>query len=231
MQTPEKIYAGLCVLFAVFIVTGNLIYQKFVQLPILPFHTFELSVGAILYPFTFLITDLITEFYGKNKASFCVKMALAMNITIALFISGMDHLNATSWSKVTNETFHHVFGAYGVAFIGSVLACYLSQWLDIRLYLGIKHLTKNRWLWIRNNGSTAISLFIDTAVVIGFMTAFGVFPVSQMNSLIINSYLFKLFFVICSTPLFYIGVWVIKRMMDKNKDMENLSIPLGHVNN
>lgn len=223
MQTSEKIYAGLCVLFAVFIVTGNLIYQKFVHLPLLPFHTFELSVGAILYPFTFLITDLITEFYGKSRASFCVKMALAMNITIAFFIMGMDNLNATSWSKISNEAFHHVFGAYGIAFMGSVLACYCSQWIDIRLYLGIRRLTKNRWLWLRNNGSTAISLFIDTVIVLGFMTAFGVFPVSQLSALIINSYLFKLFFVVCSTPLFYIGVWLIRWMIGKDKEKKTES--------
>lgn len=226
MQTSEKIYAGLCVLFAVFIVTGNLIYQKFVSLPLLPFHTFELSVGAILYPFTFLITDLITEFYGKKRAGFCVKMALAMNITIAFFIMGMDNLNATAWSKISDQDFHRVFGAYGIAFMGSVLACYISQWVDIRLYLGIRRLTKERWLWLRNNGSTAISLLIDTFVVLGFMTAFGIFPAKQLGSLIFNSYLFKLFFVVCSTPLFYIGVWIIRRFIRKEETHDSHLISL-----
>ena len=73
MNAADKIYTTLCVVFAVFIVVGNLIYQKFVFLPILPFHTFELSVGAITYPLTFMLTDLIAEFYGKNKANFCVR--------------------------------------------------------------------------------------------------------------------------------------------------------------
>ena len=72
----DKIYTTICVLFAVLIVMGNMIYQKFVVLPILPFHTFELSVGAITYPLTFLLTDLIAEFYGKNKANFCVKRVI-----------------------------------------------------------------------------------------------------------------------------------------------------------
>ena len=90
MQIQEKIYIFLCAAFATLIVTGNLIYQKFVYLPILPFHTFELSVGAILYPLTFLITDLIAEFYGKDKARFCVKLAIAMNVLTAIIIGGMD---------------------------------------------------------------------------------------------------------------------------------------------
>lgn len=83
-MTADKIYTILCVLFAVLIVMGNLIYQKFVFLPILPFHTFELSVGAILYPLTFMLTDLIAEFYGKDKANFCVRLAIVMNITVAI---------------------------------------------------------------------------------------------------------------------------------------------------
>ncbi len=225
MQVSGKIYAGLCVLFAVLMVIGNLIYQKFVSLPIFSFHTFELSVGAILYPLTFLITDLVAEFYGKRAASFCVKMALTMNIVVAFLILGMDHLNATSWSKVSNEMFHQVFGAYGVAFVGSVLACYTAQRLDIWLYLGIRRFTKGRWLWFRNNVSTAISLFIDTIIVLGFMTAFGIFPVEQMFSLIFNSYLFKLFFVICSTPLFYVGVWVIRWIIGKEENPPVSQLP------
>jgi len=76
LNMDDKIYTTICVLFAVLIVMGNMIYQKFVVLPILPFHTFELSVGAITYPLTFLLTDLIAEFYGKNKANFCVKRVI-----------------------------------------------------------------------------------------------------------------------------------------------------------
>lgn len=78
-ESEDRIYTALCALFAVLIVMGNLIYQKFVFLPVLPFYTFELSVGAILYPLTFMLTDLIAEFYGKNRANFCVKLALALN--------------------------------------------------------------------------------------------------------------------------------------------------------
>lgn len=210
MNRNESIYTTLCVLFSVLIVTGNLIYQKIVSLPLLPFHTFELSAGALLYPLTFLLTDLITEFYGKKKANFCVRLGIGMNILIASVIAGVDHLEATSWSKVNNEIFHGVFGAYSIAFLGSILACYTAQTVDISIYLWIRKLTNGKWLWVRNNGSTAISLFIDTFIVIGFMTLFHVFPTAHMWPLIINSYLFKLFFTVCSTPLFYVCVSLIR---------------------
>jgi uncharacterized integral membrane protein (TIGR00697 family) len=212
-ESEDRVYTTLCALFAVLIVMGNLIYQKFVFLPILPFYTFELSVGAILYPLTFMLTDLIAEFYGKNRANFCVKLALALNITVALIIAFMDKLNATDWSKIDNDTFHKVFGLYGVSFLGSIIACYIAQLIDIRIYLWIRKLTGDKYLWLRSNGSTAISLFVDTTIVISFLTIFGVLPVGKLWLLIFNSYLFKLFFSICSIPLFYASVSAIKAII------------------
>ena len=177
MIKNDFIYTTLSVLFSVLIVMGNLIYQKFVFLPIGSFYTFELSVGAILYPLTFLITDLITELYGKEKANFCVKLAVSMNIFVACIIAGMDQLECTSWSKIDNSTFHKVFGLYSVAFIGSVIACYTAQIVDITIYLWIHKKTNGKWLWARSNGSTAISLFVDTFIVITFMVIFHVLPI------------------------------------------------------
>ena len=212
MNIDDKIYTTICVLFAVLIVMSNMIYQKFVVLPILPFHTFELSVGAIIYPLTFLLTDLITEFYGKNKANFCVKLALTMNIIAAILIAMLDKLGATEWSKIDDMTFHKVFGLYSVAFIGSIIACYTAQLVNISIYLWIRKITNGRYLLLRNNGSTAISLLVDTSIVMSFMSIFGGLPIDKIGILIIHSYLYKLFFTICSTPLFYAIIGLIKRI-------------------
>lgn len=224
MTRAEKVYASLCALFVILIVTGNLIYQKFVSLPILPFYTFELSVGAILYPLTFMMTDIIAEFYGKERANFCVKLAIAMNIIIAIMIAGMNQLDATEWSKIDNYTFNKVFGLYSIAFIGSIIACYVAQVIDIVVYLWIRRLTNGKWLWLRSNGSTAISLFIDTCIVIGFLTAFDVLPKDKMLVLIFNSYSFKLFFTICSTPLFYASVALIRRTLKMEQSIADQMI-------
>lgn len=215
MLIAEKIYTLLCVLFAVLVITGNLIYQKFVYLPIGEFYIFELSIGAIIYPMTFLLTDLIAEFYGKEKAQFCVKAAISMNILIALIVFCMGKLEATHWSKVDNDIFNQVFGFFGIAFLGSILANYIAQQLDIYLYLTIRKLTNGRFLWLRNNLSTACSLLVDTMIVIGFMTIFDALPKEKMTVLIFNSYLFKLCFTLSSTPLFYALVYLIKELLLK----------------
>jgi len=224
MRKDESIYTSLCVLFSVLIVMGNLIYQKIISLHLLSFHTFELSAGVLLYPLTFLLTDLIAEFYGKEKANFCVRVGICMSLFVACVTAGVNYLEATSWSKVNNETFHMVFGAYGVAFLGSILACYTAQTVDIILYLWIRKITKGKWLWARNNGSTAVSLFIDTFIVISFMTAFRVFPADRMWPLIVNSYAFKLFFTVCSTPLFYVCVSLIRAYKRGEDEVEGVSL-------
>ena len=186
----------LCTFFTVLIIVGNLIYQKFVYLNIFNFYILELSIGAIFYPLTFLLTDLIAEFYGKERANFCVKLAIIFNIIVVLIISLMDKLEATNWSNVDNITFHKVFGSYHISFLASTFACYIAQLVDINIYL-----------WIRNNFSTAISLFIDTFIVIGIMSLFNIFPFDQLGQLVLNSYSFKLFFTVFSTPIFYLAVW------------------------
>lgn len=216
MFSNEKIYVVLCTLFALIVILGNLIYQKFVVLQILFIPPFELSAGAVLYPFSFFLTDLITEFYGKDKAKFCVRCSIGASIFVAFLILFMDYLPAASWSKMSNETFHNVFGTFGAMFIVSMIACYISQTIDIPLYLAIKKLTKGKYLWVRNNVSTAIALLIDTTIFLVLAIRFGLIPQDQLWLLLQNGYGWKLFFVISSTPFFYAAVRVI-RWLGNNK--------------
>ena len=71
MTHKEKLYAGLCIILSMLIIVSNLTYRKFVTLD-MQFYKFEISVGAILYPLTFIITDVITEFFGKERIIFWV---------------------------------------------------------------------------------------------------------------------------------------------------------------
>lgn len=203
MVLNDKIYITLCAVFSILTVLGNLTYQKFVSLPLGPFYTFNLSVGALLYPFTFLIMDLLTELFGKDKAIFCIKLAIGMDVFAMAIIMGMDQLNATSWSFLTNDLFHSVFGFYGIAFTGSIIALYVAQKIDVLLYLQIRHWTKGRFLWLRSSGSTAISLLVDTMIVVSVLTLFDVLPEKEFMTLIKGSYGFKLLCTVLNIPLFY----------------------------
>ena len=202
----DFIYVALCMCFLSFMILSTITCQKSIYLYIPYVHTFALSVGILLYPLTFFITDLIAEFYGKSHATYCVRLSIIVNLMSAGILMCMDSLPATEWSKVDDRTFHHVFGHYPKICIGSMIASFISQKIDVSLYLWIRHLTQGRYVLVRSTLSTSISLFIDTCVMIGFMGAIHIIPMNKLWSVIQNSYSWKLFFTLCGTPLFYICV-------------------------
>jgi queuosine precursor transporter len=215
MKTDEKIYIILCTIFSVFTVVNNLIYQKFVKLD-LGFYIFELSAGAILYPVSYQISDLIAEFYGREKAKFCVILSLFINITVVFFIFLIDLLPSTSWSKINSETFHNIFGFYFVALSASLFASYISQRLDVYLYLLLKDILGEKYISARNILSTSISLMLDTIVVISILVFFKILEFENFYSLLIGSYSWKLFFTLISSPIFLIMVKLISVIRTKS---------------
>lgn len=228
MIASDKMYIALCVLFSAFLITVTLTYKKIVYLPILPFHTFTLSVAVVICPLMFMLTDLVAEFYDKQKASFCVKIAIATNIVVALIVSGMDALQATPWSTVDDAKFHSVFGSYGFAFIACLFSCYVAQLVDINVYLYIKKLTNGQFLWLRNNASTAISLLVDTFIAIGLLTIIGIYPKEQMLMVMMHAYSYKLLFTVCNIPFFYLLVWIIRKFnLPKKIVTTSMELPLN----
>jgi hypothetical protein len=98
-----------------------------------------------------------------------------------------------------------------------MIACYISQSLDIPIYLIIQKLTKGKYLWARNSGSTMVSLFIDTAILTALAALVGIMPMDKLWLLIFNSYSWKVFFTVCGIPFFYLAVWFI-RSLENNID-------------
>ena len=217
MKNSEKIFTILCSIFSLITVLGNLTYRKFVHFEIPYIYSFELSVGVLLYPLAFFVTGVISEFYGKEKAEFCVKMSILMNISGASIVTIMNIMPATDWSEVTDNMFHEIFGFYGICFGASMAACYISQFLDIQIYVFVKNLTKGKYIWIRNYISTFISLFIDTFIVVYLLKLFNLIPQEQMWNIILSGYCFKVFFTICTTPIFYATIFLINKLTLKER--------------
>ena len=119
-------YIFLVCLFCNIFVTGNLIFLKFTTLKIFNL-TLDVSVGILLFPITFVISDLVTEFYGKAKAFLMINMSIAITLLTVIVIYIADSMKAASWSTVSNETFSLVFGSFGVAVFSSLVANYISQ--------------------------------------------------------------------------------------------------------
>ncbi len=212
-----SLYMYLSGLFITSLVVSNLIFQKFFsfkpfgEIEIFGAPIFEASVGLLPYPITFLITDLISEIYGKKKANQVVITGIFASFFSLLIVYVSDASSATTWSPLSNELFSRVFGNTVIAVFSSMMAYLLAQFVDIQIYHFWKNLTKGKHLWLRNNFSTFSSQFIDTLSVISLLCFFGEIPWDRFTGLVISGFIFKAMIAALDTPLLYLGVHLIRK--------------------
>ncbi|WP_298521022.1 queuosine precursor transporter [uncultured Kordia sp.] len=211
-----KIYLYLAALFITSLVVSNLIFQKFfywypVDIQVFGENLFELSVGLLPYPLTFLITDAISEIYGKKKANQVVIAGIFASFFSLGIILISKHVPATTWSPVNDGTFVGVFGNTNLAVLASMLAYLFAQFIDIHLYHFWKKLTKGKHLWLRNNFSTFASQFVDTFSVITLLCSFGVIEWDRYFGLIAAGFIFKVLVAFLDTPFLYLIVYAFRK--------------------
>ena len=212
----QKLYFFLSSIFITALVVSNLIFQKFFSwypfnFEVFGIKLFELSVGVLPYPVTFLITDIVSEIFGKRKANQVVVMGILASIfSIGLLLLG-DVLPASSTSPIDDKTFNLVFSASPLAVLASMSAYLIAQFLDIRIYHFWKQLTKGKYLWLRNNFSTFSSQIIDSTTVIALLCIFDILAWDLFLGLVLSSITFKILVAVIDTPLLYLLVGLIRK--------------------
>lgn len=208
----NNIYLILAGMFIAALVASNLIFQKFFYWNPFGWFRFEISVGILPYPITFLITDIISEIYGKKKAN----QVVVAGIVASIFSMGIIFLSnivpATDWSPVKDDTFTHVFGLSPVAVLASMMAYLFAQFIDIRIFHFWKRKTKGKHLWLRNNFSTFSSQFIDTFTVVTLLCSFQVISWENYGTLLISGFLFKIIIAALDTPILYSIVFWLRKV-------------------
>ena len=212
----QNIFLILAALFIASLVASNLIFQKFFywypfELELFDVKLFEVSVGLLPYPITFLITDILSEVYGKKKANQVVIAGIFASLFSLLIIYAGKIAPATAWSPVNDDTFNLVFGAAPLAVVASMLAYLFAQFIDIKVYHFWKNLTKGKYLWLRNNFSTFTSQFIDTITVLVLLCSFEIIAWDKFLGLLISGVIFKIVIAALDTPLLYIAVYFFRR--------------------
>ncbi|WP_298555905.1 queuosine precursor transporter [uncultured Algibacter sp.] len=212
----QRIYILLGGLFITSLVVSNLIFQKFFywhpfDIEIFGSKLFEISVGILPYPITFLITDLISEIYGKKRANDVVVVGIFASLFSVLIILIANAVPALSSSPIKDDVFSNVFGRTILAVGASMFAYLFAQFIDIRIYHFWKQLTKGKHLWLRNNFSTWLSQFVDTFSVVFLLCFFEVLPWSSFQGLLISGFLFKIAVAACDTPFLYLGVYLFRK--------------------
>ena len=212
----QRIYLLLGALFITSLVVSNLVFQKFFywypfNVEIFGTKLFEISVGILPYPITFLITDLISEIYGKKRANDVVIAGIFASFFSMLIVFVANVAPATDWSPVKDDMFTSVFGSTAIAVFASMMAYLFAQFIDIQIYHFWKRLTKGRHLWLRNNFSTFLSQFVDTFTVLFLLCSFGKIEWDKFTGLLIAGFIFKVMIAALDTPFLYLGVFAFRK--------------------
>ena len=204
-------HVGIFIYSALAVIGANIQVLKTVDF----FYSPEpVALGTILFASTFLCTDILSEYFDKNKArmniliGFCafLFMTLLMVITIGFKPSSDD------WVQ---ESLSNVFTPMTRFFIASMIAYLISQYFDVCFLNYIKRITSEKYLWLRNNLSTIVSSLVDN-------TVFSIFawillnpePVSIYNVImiyILGTYLLRILLALFDTPLIYLAKFFIKK--------------------
>ena len=209
--SAQRIYLILAALFIASLVVSNLIFQKFFYWDFFGIYTFEISVGILPYPITFLITDIISEVYGKRKANQVVTAGIFASFFSMLIVFASGIVPATDWSPINDSLFNKVFGATAIAVLASMMAYLFAQYVDIQIFHFWKRLTKGKHLWLRNNFSTFLSQFIDTFTVLFLLCSFGKIDWDLFGALLLSGFLFKVLIAALDTPFLYIAVFALRK--------------------
>lgn len=229
----EKAYAVLVAAFSVVLVLTNVVGVKlftFSYFGLLD-EPITLTSGIVTYPLTFLFTDLVSELYGRKRADFMVILGFFLSLLMLGIVALVISLPGSEvWVNrdlgFTNvegmqTAFETVFTFPMVLVAASMTAYLTAQLLDNRLFHFWRKMTKGKYLWLRNNGSTVISQFIDTVIVNSIFLGWGMgLSAEVVWSIILANYACKVFLAALDTPLIYLGVHFLRRYIGQK---ENLS--------
>lgn len=195
--------------------------------------SFNLTAGVLLWPVVFIMTDIINEYYGPKGVRFlsyltCVLIAFAFLMfmgAIALHPADFWAVNYYQGVPDSNAAFSGIFGQSQAIIVASLAAFLLSQLLDVFIFHKIKKLTGDRAIWLRATGSTLVSQFIDSFVVL--FIAFYVAPrlmgnvapwsFAQVMAICIGNYIYKFVVAVLLTPVIYLVHGFIERYLGQEQ--------------
>jgi uncharacterized integral membrane protein (TIGR00697 family) len=176
-----------------------------------------LSVGVIPWPIVFLSTDLINEYYGKQGVRRITFVAVAMIIYafIIIYLTMLPDA-AEGISPVSNDAYKEVLSQSMWIIVGSIVAFMVSQLVDVLVFHVFRRKTKGRHLWARATGSTVVSQFVDSIVILGIAFYLpGKITLPQYLGFAITNYSYKVIIAVLITPLIYLGHGIIEKFLGK----------------
>lgn len=190
---------------------------------------FNLTAGAVIWPIVFITTDLINEYFGKKgvrKISFLTAGLIAYVFVIISLVTALAP--ADFWLQVNaqmpdgsafdiNYAFNTVFRQGLGIIVGSLTAFLLGQLIDVFVFQKLRAVTGPKMIWLRATGSTLVSQFIDSFVVLGIaFYLFGNWSLDQIAAVGLINYVYKFTVALALTPLLYVAHGLIDRYLGKD---------------
>jgi uncharacterized integral membrane protein (TIGR00697 family) len=209
-RRKDLVFIVLAGFFVTNTIVAELIGGKLVQF----FGLFTQSIGIILWPVVFLLTDLINEHYGMNGVRKLTYITVGLITYTFLLISIGLRIPAVGMSPVNDATFQTVFGQSQWIIVGSIVAFFFSQLIDVYVFWVFRNKTQGKYIWLRATGSTVISQAIDTFVVqfIAFVIP-GKWTLHEFLKNASWGYGFKLLVALCLIPFIYLGHHLINKFL------------------
>ena len=193
---------------------------------------FNLTAGVILWPVVFIMTDIINEYFGKKGVRFLSYLTVFLILFAFLMVFGAIELSPNSWWNNVSGTlssdpelkiekmdvaFRKIFGQGLWIIFGSVIAFLVGQLVDVIIFQRIKRWTGEKKVWLRATGSTLVSQFIDSFVVLFIAFYIGNdWELVRVLAIGIVNYIYKFSMAIILTPLIYLGHYLIDSYLGKD---------------
>jgi queuosine precursor transporter len=207
-----SVYMAMAVLFCCCLVVANLIGAVLIPLQIPGLGDRLVSAGIFIFPITFVLTDVLNDFYGEAGAKRITMLGFFMALFFFGVFQGIGQLPILATSPISTESFHQVSRQFTGMIVASLTAYLVGQFLDIYLFSLFKRFTGGRYIWFRATGSTLISQGFDSFIVT-FIAFWGTLPPEQLLLIGRSNYEVKLLVAVAITPVLYGVHHLVQRLL------------------
>lgn len=221
----EVLLLALCALFVGFFVTAEILGSKlwsFTVFGLTPATIglsdephFVATAGILAFPLTFILTDIVNEYFGLSIVRVFTFLAIAVNLLLQPVIQIAIRVPTVSFtpgveSERLHEAYYLAMGQSWAIVAASLVAFLIAQFADVHVFTFLRRVTKGRFLWVRAQGSTIVSQVIDTLTVI--FLAFWLIPeltgqahmsAGKAWSISVTNYVYKFVIAVGITPVLY----------------------------
>jgi uncharacterized integral membrane protein (TIGR00697 family) len=211
VEDLERKLRLLTALFLTSLLVSNIIAGKLFVLGRL-----VLPAAVFAYPVTFVITDTVSEVWGKKEANEIVWLGFIMNLVMTAYLYlGRVLPPAPFWGH--QASYEAILGTVPRIVAASMAAYLVSQFHDVWAFLFWRRVTRGKHLWLRNNLSTLVSQFLDSVIFITLAFA-GTVELPVLVNMIAGQYLVKFVLALADTPFCYLAVrWARKERVISNE--------------